>query len=374
MVAVFRSRSPLNAAVSHEKSARSANGFSFSRLVSVMTAPGGMPLDGYEREVINELSRSIAGYYDATRVPIPLQLIADPCVKPDVLVRDLSTGSIAAGGYLVGASVAPVADLLRPWSVTAGAGISVLPVPIEKNGFGDITIPKTDTAMTAHWLANQSASITQGDPTIGKKTLSPKSGGVFTKYSRLLARQGDIADALLQREMLRTIGRLIDGAVFSGTGAAGQPLGIINTPGIYADTVAAAFDGAKALLLEAKAANQGALDSNIGFVATPDVRLLLKQRAVNATAAGSSEIWKSQRDGDAMVGRKAFVSIDAPGNTVICGPWDDVVFTMWGTPMLEINPNDPVGFRTGIFQARIVVDCDVGVLHPAAWSVVSNLT
>lgn len=59
---------------------------------------------------------------------------------------------------------------------------------------------------------------------------------------------------------------------------------------------------------------------------------------------------------------------------MICGPWSDCVLAMWGVPVLEVNPLDPTGFRSGIIKARMLIDCDVGVLHPAAWTVHSSLT
>ena len=370
MTAIFKRHSALESAVRAEKQSRNAPAFSFSRLISSMTLEG-TRLDGYEREVVDEIIRGTGGYFSNVRHPIPLQLLSDPTIRPDILVRDLTAGISSAGGYLVGAQTAPVADLLRPWSVTASAGITVLPIPAETLGDGNLVIPKTSTGMTAYWINGESPPITQSDPTIGTLTLSHKTGGVYTKYSRLLARMGNVADALLQREMLSTIGGLLDSAVLNGTGSGGQPLGIINTPGIYTDAVAATFDGAKACLLEAKAANPGGDDYAVGFLANPTVRKLLKTRLA---FTGGSPLWQQDRNGGSVMGRNAFACNDAPANTVICGPWSDLALGLWGVPYLEVNAYDQEGFKAGIIEARVFIDCDVGLLHPESWSVVSNIT
>ena len=370
MTTIFKKQSELASAVKAESQSRNARAFSFSRLFSSMTVEG-TPLDGYEREVVDEITRAAGGYFDCMRMPIPVQLLSDPTVRPDVLARDLSAGISAAGGYLVGAQTAPVADLLRPWSVTASAGVTLLPVPTGKLGAGSLIIPKTAGAMTAYWISGEATPITPSYPTIGTLKLDIKSGAVYTKYSHLLARQGNVADALLQREMLKTIGRLLDNAVINGTGSGGQPTGILNTTGVNSDSVAATFDGAKACLLEASAANQGGDDSAIGFVANADVRKLLKTRLA---FTGGSQLWQHTGGAGSMMGRSAYVSIDAPASTVICGPWSDLALAMWGMPYLEINRNDPAGFKAGTVEARIFIDCDVGLLHPGAWSKVSNLT
>lgn len=370
MATIFTRQAAIGSAVRTEKQSRNARAFSLSRLLSVMTTPS-MQLDGYEREFLDEIRRGTDGFYTQQRFPIPLQLLADPTVRPDVLARDLSKGTLGAGGYLVGTDVAPVADLLRPWSVATQAGVSVIDLPGVDRISGDLIIPKVGNGVTTYWLDTEFSSITQSDPGTDKLVMSPKSGGAFTKYSRLLARQGNVADAMLQREMLRAIGKMVDIAILSGSGASGQPKGITNTAGII--TTSGAFSWATACTMEQTAADQGADDGKVGFVTTPAIRKLLKTRTIDAGNAGVP-LWLSAKDGESLAGRQAHVASYSPAATMIAGPWNDCVLAMWGTPVLEVNPNDPAGFKAGIFEAKIVVDCDVGLLHPAAWTVHTSLT
>ncbi len=319
---------------------------------------------------MKEISRSMNGHYDAQRIPIPLELLADPTLRPDALTRDMGKVTSSSGGYLVGASNAPIVDLLRPWSVASQAGITVVPVGKNAGVGGDLVVPKSNTGMSAYWLSTELSAIPQTDPTIDKIVMKVKSGGALAKFSRQLARQGDVADAFLQREMLKTIGRLVDVAILAGTGTNGQPTGIQNTVGV--STATGAFSGDSALAMEETAAVQGSTDTNVGFLTTPAVRRLLKKRTIDAASTGQP-LWHSTPNGEQIAGRSGYVANYASASTMICGPWNDCILAIWGAPTIEINPYDPAGFKAGTFEARILIDCDVAIVHPAAWTVHSSI-
>lgn len=57
---------------------------------------------------------------------------------------------------------------------------------------------------------------------------TPKQAGCVINFSRLLAKQTN-AEMFVKRELTRTVGTTLDQAVLNGSGAAGQPLGLINT-------------------------------------------------------------------------------------------------------------------------------------------------
>lgn len=308
MAAIFKRSSSLASAVRAEKQARPAQAFSFSRLLDCMSTPN-MPLDGYEREVLDELRRASDGFFNQHRFPLPIALLADPTTRPDVLARDMSKGTPSAGGYLVGTDTAPVAELLQPWSVAAQAGVTIMGLPGVDRIAGDINIPRIGDGITPYWISSEGAAVTPSEPTTEKITLSPKTGGAVTSYSRLLAKQGNIADALLQREMQRAIGQMLDTAIIAGTGADGQPRGIINTAGI--GTASGAFSWSTACEMEKTAASEGATDDRIGFLSTPAVRKALKIRALDAGAAGEP-LWKSSSSGDTLAGRPARVAPYVP--------------------------------------------------------------
>jgi hypothetical protein len=60
---------------------------------------------------------------------------------------------------------------------------------------------------------------------------------------------------------------------------------------------------------------------------------------------------------------------------MICGDWSLLYLGIWGQGfVLEINPYDPSGFKAGLIQGRMIVSCDVAVLHPTAFVVASSIT
>ncbi len=334
--------------------------FSLSRLFSCMAED---KLDGFEREYLQEslMVQGKGNTFDPHRVEIPLIGLSDPSYDLGSLKRDLIASSASAGGYLVGTGVAPAADILRPWSVAARAGITFMQQPIENN----ITIPKTNTASTSYWLSNESATVTSSTPLLGQVTLAPKTCGAMIRFSRQLAKQSPQLDAVLQRELLRTVGTLIDKAIFNGSGASGQPTGLLNTAGLSTQSgTSLAWAGITAMEQTSSDANVD--DASVAFISTPAIRKLLKTR--EAITGGGIPIW----NGDTVSGRAAHVTTDMPAVTMVSGPWSDIVQAIWGGIKVEIDPY--TAFTTGQINARLLISTDVAVLHPAAFCVASSIT
>src|SRR5262245_47899719 len=87
---------------------------------------------GEDREALVENARLAGQAYDPHR--------------PIIQFRDLVKGVGSAGGFVVGTEVADTTDILRPWSVTARAGIE-----IESGLVGDQAIPKVTAKSTPAW-------------------------------------------------------------------------------------------------------------------------------------------------------------------------------------------------------------------------------
>lgn len=367
MPAIF-TRSVLDSTVRAERASRTPPAFSLSRLISSM-AVDGIPMDGYERELMQETAASNGDMFSRNIAHLPLSLLADPTTSGSAMRRDLQSASGAAGGYLVGTETAPVLDILRPWSVAARSGITVLQA--DGRGTG-ISVPHVTAGATGYWLSDETATITPSAPTLNLITLKRRSAGALIKFSMLLNKQSGVLDALLQRELLRTVGALIDKAIFNGSGANGEPRGILNTEGINAAT-GTNLTAVGLLAIEARAfADANAGDAKIGFVTTPAVRQMLRGR--EQLSAGPVMLWQSTPTGDQLIGCPANVTTDIPAATMLAGPWNNAILGIWGTPRIEINPYDQTGFKTMVIEARLIVDIDVAVQTPAAWTAVTSIT
>lgn len=317
---------------------------SLSRMV---TGLANERLDAEDKEVLQERARRNGKPFDSQR--------------PFIEFRDLVAAVGSAGGYLRPTEVREVVDILRPWSVTAKAGMLV-----ESGLVGDVAFPKVTQKTTPAWLPTESSQVTPSHPTLGQMAMSPKTVGDVIAFSRQFAKQTN-ADRAVGRELLRTLGTAIDQAVINGSGASGQPLGLLNTNGVQAQAGATLNAGVSTM--KRKSADGNVNDEAITFLSTPAVRELLEGR--ERATGGGRFVW----DKDQVADRRAYVSTDVPPATMICGDWSLVYLGIWGEGfVLEINPFDPSGFRTGTIQARMLVTCDAAVLHPSGFVVANSIT
>ena len=304
-------------------------------------------LDGEDREVLEETARR-------NNLPFDLQ-------RPYIAFRDLVAAVGSAGGYLRPTEVREAVDILRPWSVTTKAGMIV-----ESGLVGDVAFPKVTQKTTPAWVPNESAQVTPSQPTLAQVALSPKTVANVVVFSRQLAKQTN-ASRVVGRELLRTLGTSVDQAVLSGSGASGQPTGLLNTAGVQTQTGTTLNAGVATM--KRKSAEANVTDEAISYLSTPAVRELLEGR--ERATGGGRFVW----DKDQVADRAAYVSTDVPTATMICGDWSLIYIGIWGEGfVLEVNPFDPTGFKTGTIQARMLVTCDVAVLHPSAFVVASSIT
>jgi len=88
-------------------------------------------------------------------------------------------------------------------------------------------------------------------------------------------------------------------------------------------------------------------------------------------STGSGYIW----DNDKIASRPGYVTTDMPASTMICGAWPSIWLGIWGSGfIIEVNPYDSTGFKSGTIQARILVSMDVCILHPAAFCKAESIT
>lgn len=284
----------------------------------------------------------------------------DP-LRPYIGFRDLTVASGPSAGFLKQTDVQESVDILRPWSVMARAGIQ-----IEFGLVGDQVVPKVTQKTTPNWLSTEATPATESIPTLSQVAVSPKNVAGLIEYSRHFSKQAN-APAFAARELLRTVGTAIDQAIISGTGASGQPLGLLNTAGVQTQSGTTLNGGCATM--KRKSAEANVTDEQISFLSTPAIRELLEGR--EKATGGGKFVW----DKDQVADRPAYVSTDMPIATMTCGDFSLVYLGFWGAGLvLEINPYEQTNFRAGIIQARVLVSCDVAVLHPSGFIVASAIT
>lgn len=125
-------------------------------------------------------------------------------------------------------------EALRSRSVVMQAGARILDGLV-----GDVKIPK-GTATTVGWVTEGSA-LAENEATYSALTMSQKVVGAMTDYSRELINQTSMSvEAMIRSDLAASIAAEIDRAALEGSGAAGQPTGILNAGITKVATFAAA--------------------------------------------------------------------------------------------------------------------------------------
>lgn len=288
-------------------------------------------------------------------------------VPYEVQKRDLTAGTPANGGYLVATDnlASNFIDLLRNRSVLAQMGAYMLTGLV-----GNVTIPKQTGAATAVWLANEATAGTESQPVIGQLALTPKNVMAYTEISRqLMLQSSPAADGIVMNDLAQVIALGIDTAGLSGSGAAGQPLGITGTAGVGSVTgTTLGYAGIVEFQTDVAQANALALSS--GYVTTPTVAGLLKQR--QRFASTDTPIWQGNILDGEIEGFKAMSSMQMAAASMIFGDWSQIVIGEWG--MLEIALNPYANFTSAITGIRAIQTCDIGIRVPGAFSLATSIT
>ena len=285
----------------------------------------------------------------------------------EVQKRDLTAGTPANGGYLVATDnlASNFIDLLRNRSVLAKMGAYMLTGLV-----GNVTIPKQTGTGSVTWLANEASTGGESQPVIGQLALTPKNVMAYTEISRqLMLQSSPSADGIVLNSIAKDIALGIDLAGLAGSGAAGQPLGITGTAGVGSVT-GAALGYAGIIEFQTDVAQANALASSSGYVTTPTVAGLLKQR--QRFASTDTPIWTgSILDGE-IEGFTAMSSMQMAAGSMIFGDWSQVVIGEWG--MLEIALNPYANFTAAITGIRAIQTCDIGIRVPGAFSLATSIT
>lgn len=169
----------------------------------------GRQLDGATAEVVQEL-RSRGGYRG---IPVPW------------LALEKRTGETVAGGVPNPMRTAPIIDRIFADSAAVRMGASMVNID-----HGDVEYPVTTSSVTAGWANGETANV--AGPTVYATTDRPMTPdhtlGITMKITRKALKQSGAAlEQAVRRDMNGAIAEKLDAAVFLGSGASGEPTGVI---------------------------------------------------------------------------------------------------------------------------------------------------
>lgn len=229
----------------------------------------GRTLDGQTAEIVQEL-RSNGGYQG---IPVPWEA--------------LEVRNTVAAGTPDPIRTAPIIDRLFPNSVAARMGVQMVNI-----GVGEMEYPVKTSSVSAGWATTETADVPGPTPyTTTDRPLAPDHTlGVNMEITRKAMKQSGAAlEQAVRRDMNGAIAEAMDRAVFRGSGAAGEPTGVIagvsgfgitETP-VDAAATYAAFRAAVVRFITANAASSG---DDVNLLLRPEIMDGMDDNLLTGTA------------------------------------------------------------------------------------------
>lgn len=292
-------------------------------------------------------------------------------------IKAMTYGTGTAGGYTVPEmQMATLVDKLRANMITYLLGADVW-----ENLIGTVKYSRETTSTTGYWVG-EAGAITDSDMVLDQPSLTPKEAAGMTKVSNsLLNWSNPKAAEYIQRNLAKTVGLLIDLAVFRGSGSSNQPTGIANTGSI--STVAMGVNGAtptraklEEMLYKLELANSD--QERVGFAMHPR-----SWSACRQWADSQSRPYFLSADGEVrqkiikeIFGFPVETSTQIPitltkGSNTDCSEiyllnWPYIIIGEWGTLEVAASSETYDAFEKNMTWIRCLKLVDVGVKHPAA--------
>ena len=316
-------------------------------VLNVIRSMSGARVDvGYEREVSDECCR-ISGK-QATGLVIPHAVLAQ---------RDLTKSGSSSASVATDLMSAEFIDLLRTQTILAPLGVRFIGGLV-----GEVAIPKMTGAATGYWVA-EGSDVTESTPTLGQVTGTPHTCGALVDISRkMLLQSTPAAEQLVRNEITERLARTIQLAVFAGSGAGAEPLGITGTSGVNNPTVTQGTPTFAQLLdFPGLILADNAGSDNQRWAMTGEVWAKLAATATNGAGSPLAIDYTSRT----LLGFPYFISEDVGANSLFFGNWAAVMVGVWGNG-IEINVDTSTLGAQGATRLVALQDVDVMIRNGEA--------
>jgi HK97 family phage major capsid protein len=269
-------------------------------------------------------------------------------------------------------------DVLRPASVLGALGARFL------TGLrDDVSIPKMDEyTPTVTWLEIEGTSaLTSADHSFTAVTGAPHVCGILTTWSRkTLLQSNPSIEQLVRADFTAKLAAAIDLAGLAGTGATGQPEGILTNSSISEETLSGnAVTWSDVLNMIAAVLGANVRGGSMGWTFNAYVQAYLRKTVKesggeiyvmeepNSLAGYPVEI-TSQMDG--------FNGSPAVAGKMLFGDFSQVILAFWGDSGADIlvNPYESTAYLAGNVLIRAFIDCDVLIRHPEGFCFCQGIT
>lgn len=335
------------------------------------------------REIEKRSGRSAAGFFVPVR---DLKVNSRDAETARSVIQQrapYATTNPAAAGVLVETELdaASFIDILRNRPLVMQLGTRMITGLV-----GNLDIPRRTGTSTAYWVA-EGAGPAESEGTFDLLQFRPKTLGVLTAMTRLMMIQStpDI-EMLVRDDLAQVIGLEIDRACIDGSGVAGQPRGILQTPGI--GSVSLGTNGGSITMdaiidLETLVAIANADVGSLNYLTNSKVVGALKK----LKSSSGEHLWNGSSEG-LKPGTPGFINgyrvartnqvpankSKGTGTNLSCllyGNFRDLYVAEWG--LLDLLPNPyGAGYAAGNIEIRALQTIDVQVARATSFSAITD--
>lgn len=329
---------------------------------AVLSLDEGRALDGATAEVVQEL-RSQGGFRG---IPIPYEAL------------EQRAGETVSSGIPDPMQTMPIIDRLFPGSVAGAVGARLINIAA-----GSQEYPVTTSSVSAGWAGSETGNVAGPTAyTASGNSLSPdQTLGVQLKITRKALKQTAGIEQAIRRDLQGAIAAELDKAIFQGSGASGQPSGVIAKASGYGITEhdAASATAAYSVFAEAVAAfitaNAATGPGDVRVLARPEIWSYMDSTMFD-TGSGITEY-------DKLVSKLASVTLShnalaAPATdlskvllTTTAGGVAPIFVGVWGAVDLIKDPYSDA--QSGGLRLTGLVTADVTVSRAAQLRILKNV-
>lgn len=244
--------------------------------------------------------------------------------------RDALASSFATAGAMIAPEFKPYIELLRNKIVLSELGCTYI-----GGLMGEQVFPRQEAATVAQSVA-EGAQLNPFDQTLGQIKMNPHRAGSRQYYSRLaLIQAPPDFEAMIWNDHAKVIALYQDEMGINGIGAADQPIGILNQPGINQIL----FGGAatyQAIINFRTAIRKLNVSGPLAFVTTSNAqgRLAFIPAALSGstviTQGELDAIWKGDEIDGEILSCKAMASQQIPNDILLAGVFENLILASWG--------------------------------------------
>ena len=354
-----------------------------SGIRGLLTGDWSNKASGFAREISQQIAKDSQRSNNSQSLFIPYSALA----KRATYVTSGATtgGNIVATDLLADDFI----EALRNSTVMVGLGVQTLSGLV-----GDVAIPRRSGVASTGYLSCETAALSQAESTFDQISMTPKTLGTLSKFSRnMLIQATPGIEDLVRRDISDGINLGIDLGILNGTGSSGQPTGIMQTSGIGsvamgtnggAITVDALVDLETAMMEDNAAVNADA----ISYVTNAKVMGAIKKlktsggeylvnNNLQALGRGATPI--------AVNGYPLAMTNQVPSNltkgstsgscsAVVIGDFSQAILGLYGSGIEITAGEDSDDFAKNLVSVKGVVAFDVAVRHAQSFAAILDVT